>query len=156
MVFFHFFSVEWKSWHSSIKLWISNIFINYKKWIVLLVPFCQRTNYLLYITIPIPITRNTVMVIDTPTMTGMLLFMEEDLSSRWGRDEGVTTCKGAVLWGWGVSAQNNTTITDNWHQLKICCFIYTNPNCSFISNTILTLRMYDLHTNCCYCIFGIC
>lgn len=47
--------------------------------------------------------RNTVIVADTPTITGMFVFKEVAVSADWGEDVGVTTCNGMALCGIGTS-----------------------------------------------------
>lgn len=47
--------------------------------------------------------RNTVIVADTPTITGMFVFMEAAVSADWGEEVGVTTCNGMAFCGIGTS-----------------------------------------------------
>lgn len=47
--------------------------------------------------------RNTVIVADTPTITGMFVFMEVGVSMDWGEEVGVTTCNGMALCDIGIS-----------------------------------------------------
>lgn len=47
--------------------------------------------------------RNTVIVADTPTITGMFVFKEVAVSADWGEEVGVTTCNGMAFCGIGTS-----------------------------------------------------